>query len=310
MFTLYTTEDKLTELCLDGEEWFNIIRNQPTIYVCNESDNDEWDVTNATLMALHRSGTSIEVDNELLEEIKEDIVEFIVSFYEAKGSFDEYMTEKLESNSKEAKVYREENEALIKKYDLDIFGRYTCTFNELEKSEDGQTESSYTTEVTRVMEIKKDSTAIFDDGTKGWWMLKETEGGIVHMGLVLPEEKNPQIFLVCKDKLIDETKACFLGEVPDKNRFNASFSAGNFTLEFSADGSIDGEYTEIIKENGTEYPRTEAYSGSYERDGDYLNIVLNGADAKYLIFETENEKSEIQVKGFASRYYQRIGKDK
>ena len=220
------------------------------------------------------------------------------------------MTEKLESNSKEAKVYREENEALIKKYDLDIFGRYTCTFNELEKSEDGQTESSYTTEVTRVMEIKKDSTAIFDDGTKGWWMLKETEGGIVHMGLVLPEEKTPQIFLVCKDKLIDETKACFLGEVPDKNRFNASFSAGNFTLEFSADGSIDGEYTEIIKEDGTEYPRTEAYSGSYERDGDYLNIVLNGADAKYLIFETENEKSEIQVKGFASRYYQRIGKDK
>lgn len=72
MFTLYTTEDKLTELCLEGEEWFNIIRNQPTIYVCNESDNDEWDVTNATLMALHRSGTSIEVDNELLEEIKED----------------------------------------------------------------------------------------------------------------------------------------------------------------------------------------------------------------------------------------------
>lgn len=72
MFTLYTTEDKLTELCLDGEEWFNIIRNQPTIYVCNESDNDEWDVTNATLMALHRSGTSIEVNNELLEEIKED----------------------------------------------------------------------------------------------------------------------------------------------------------------------------------------------------------------------------------------------
>ncbi len=222
----------------------------------------------------------------------------------------EYMTEKLESNSKEAKVYREENEALIKKYDLDIFGRYTCTFNELEKSEDGQTESSYTTEVTRVMEIKEDSTAIFDDGTKGWWMLKETEGGIVHMGLVLPEEKNPQIFLVCKDKLIDETKACFLGEVPDKNRFNASFTAGNFTLEFSADGSIDGEYTEIIKEDGAEYPRTEAYSGSYERDGDYLNIVLNGADAKYLIFETENEKSEIQVKGFASRYYQRIGKDK
>ena len=71
MFTLYTTEDKLTELCLEGEEWFDIIRKQKTIYICNDSDNKEWDVTNATLVALHRF-THIEVDNELLEDIKED----------------------------------------------------------------------------------------------------------------------------------------------------------------------------------------------------------------------------------------------
>ena len=221
----------------------------------------------------------------------------------------EYMTEKLNSNLEEAAKYREANNAVIKKYGLDIFGEYSCTFNELESSENGE-EGSYTTEVTRIMEIKEDSTAIFDDGTKGWWSLKETEGGIVHLGLVIPEEKTPQIYLICKDKLIDETKACFLGEVPDKNRFDASFTAGNFTLEFSADGSIDGEYTEMVKEDGVEYPRTEAYSGSYQRDGDFLNIVLNGADAKYLIFETDNEKSDIKVKGFASRYYLRTGKDK
>lgn len=72
MFTLYTTEDKLTELCLEGEEWYDIIRKQPTIYICNESENEEWDVNNATLMALHRSGTFIGVDNKLLEEIKVD----------------------------------------------------------------------------------------------------------------------------------------------------------------------------------------------------------------------------------------------
>lgn len=72
MFTLYTTEDKLTELCLEGAEWYDIIRNQRTIYVCNDSDNEEWDFSNPTLLALHREGTSIEVDNELLTEIKED----------------------------------------------------------------------------------------------------------------------------------------------------------------------------------------------------------------------------------------------
>ena len=72
MFSLYTTEDKLTELCLEGEEWYDIIRNQPSILICNDSENDEWDLSNPTLMSLHRSGTSIEVDNELCEEIKED----------------------------------------------------------------------------------------------------------------------------------------------------------------------------------------------------------------------------------------------
>ena len=72
MFTLYVTEDKLTELCLEGAEWFDIIRNQRTIIVCNDSDDEEWDLTNKTLMALHRAGTSINVDNELVLEIRED----------------------------------------------------------------------------------------------------------------------------------------------------------------------------------------------------------------------------------------------
>lgn len=72
MFQLYTTEEKLTELCLESEEWYDIIRNQRKIIVCNDSEDEEWDLSNPTLMALHRSGTSIEVDNGLVSDIKED----------------------------------------------------------------------------------------------------------------------------------------------------------------------------------------------------------------------------------------------
>ena len=72
MFTIYTTEDKLTELCIEGAEWYDIIRNQKTIYICNNSEDDEWDVSNQVLMTLHRAGTSIEVDNTLVSEIKDD----------------------------------------------------------------------------------------------------------------------------------------------------------------------------------------------------------------------------------------------
>ena len=72
MFTLYTTEKKLTELCLEGAEWYDIIRKQKTITVCNNSDDEKWDLTNKVLMNLHLAGTSIDVDNELAIEIKED----------------------------------------------------------------------------------------------------------------------------------------------------------------------------------------------------------------------------------------------
>ena len=72
MFTLYTTEDKLTELCLEGGTWYDIIRNQRTIYVCNDSDEEEWDISNEILMNLYRGGVEIEVDNELAEDIKKD----------------------------------------------------------------------------------------------------------------------------------------------------------------------------------------------------------------------------------------------
>ncbi len=72
MFTLYTTEDKLTELCLEGGTWYDIIRNQRTVCVCNNSADEEWDVSNEVLMNLFREGTDIEVDNELAEDIKHD----------------------------------------------------------------------------------------------------------------------------------------------------------------------------------------------------------------------------------------------
>ena len=100
MFTLYTTEEKLTELCLEGAEWYDIIRKQKTIFVCNNSDDDKWDFTNKILMTLHRAGTSIDVDNELALKIKEDsrnVLELINPAYildykeeEAKAIQDKY----------------------------------------------------------------------------------------------------------------------------------------------------------------------------------------------------------------------------
>ena len=72
MLTLYTTEKKLTELCMEGAEWFDIIRNQSEVYICNDSSDDQWDISNNLLCALHKSGTTIVVDNGILADIKKD----------------------------------------------------------------------------------------------------------------------------------------------------------------------------------------------------------------------------------------------
>ena len=72
MLTLYTTEKKLIEICEEGEDWYNIVKRQSDVYICNDSESGEWDVTNNLLLALHRSGTSIIVDNDVLSDIKKD----------------------------------------------------------------------------------------------------------------------------------------------------------------------------------------------------------------------------------------------
>ena len=72
MLTLYTTEKKLSDFCMEGAEWYNIVRNQPEVYICNDSNDEQWDINNEFLCALHRSGTSIVVDNDVLADIKKD----------------------------------------------------------------------------------------------------------------------------------------------------------------------------------------------------------------------------------------------
>ncbi len=213
----------------------------------------------------------------------------------------DYMTEKLEENKIVSDKARKNNEAIISKYNMDITGVYTCTYNELDEEAKLEAGLTYTNQVTRTLEIKDDYTALFADGTQAWWSLTESSDGTVHMGLVLPDEKTPQLYLICDGALIDEQSALFIGEVPDAKYFDKEYEAGGLTLTFSSDGSVDGEYTEMVKEDDVEYPFVEAYRGEYARNGEYLDIMLNGADARYYIFS--NTKINAGLNGFAARYY-------
>lgn len=72
MFSLYTTEENLIQMCLEAGFWFDIIRKLKCVYVTTSSNNEEWDVGNDVLSALHRSGIMLEVNNELEKNIRKD----------------------------------------------------------------------------------------------------------------------------------------------------------------------------------------------------------------------------------------------
>ncbi len=71
MFSLYTTEDKLNDICLEESDWWDIIKDQQ--YVCISANNgDTWDSSNRVLANLHKIGVEIDINNDLVDDIKQD----------------------------------------------------------------------------------------------------------------------------------------------------------------------------------------------------------------------------------------------
>ena len=60
-----------------------------------------------------------------------------------------------------------------------------------------------------------------------------------------------------------------------------------------------------ITEEGVEFPYTEIYSGEYRKNGQYMDIMLNGSTARYIIFSAETNDPQRPVSGIAARYFTR-----
>lgn len=72
MLSLYISEEKLSEICMEGGLWYDIIKNNNTyLSLHTMSGNNTWDVSNKFLKDLHRSKKLIP-DDELYEDICKD----------------------------------------------------------------------------------------------------------------------------------------------------------------------------------------------------------------------------------------------
>ena len=219
------------------------------------------------------------------------------------------MEEILQRDQVAAADAKKQSTDIIKKHNLDIYGSYVTTFNEIvEDRNQGvqgvQGGATETQTVTLGMMVNDDMTLNFSDGKKGWWVLTESEDGIVHMGIGKDGAKNMEMLILADDgSLINLSSAVFFGEIPSEEKFEKTYESAGLTLDFKKDGTIDGEYYEIVKENDKEYPWTEVYRGEYRKNDKYIDIVLNGSPARYMIFGAKTSDSKKTVTGFASSYY-------
>ncbi len=210
--------------------------------------------------------------------------------------------EQLDKDKADADKIKEKLMALAK--ETGVIGSYTSTYYEFTQDQ-SEVEYMYTpsSQVTSLMELKEDLSVAFDDGSKGWWSLVKDDKGFVTVTVGVTGEEDTRDYLYCRNSLIDIKNAVFWGDVPQSAAFDGEYTAGGLTLTLKADGSAEAIYSEIIEENGRKTPWNEAYSGSYRRDGEYMDIELNGSPARYKIFEAVGTDADKSVTGFAARYY-------
>lgn len=139
----------------------------------------------------------------------------------------------------------------------------------------------------------------------GNWLCKEKDG-VVLIFLAVYNETEPYQFMVWNNYLID-VKSIYSGEIPDGERFNTTISQsdslGKMVIKLTDDGKAEADYLNTDPESD-ENGLTVMYKGTYEVDGDIVEIELAGDASRFLKFD---HKSEVFVNdsGLAAVYFKK-----
>lgn len=208
--------------------------------------------------------------------------------------------EELDKNKEDAEKLAEEIAKLAG--ENDVFGTYVATYNEIDTEKEESYMYTPTNSVTSVMQLNEDLTCSFSDTKGGWWSMIKDKNNLITVTVGVQGEQKTRDYLKCGDVLIDTTEAVFWGEIPDGSKFDLTLTDGVMEFKFKKDGTVSAVYSDKGDAATNTAPWSEAYSGQYQRNGDYLDIVLNGNHARYLVFKnTDNPSAPLM--GIASRYY-------
>lgn len=208
--------------------------------------------------------------------------------------------EEFDKNKADAEKLTEEISELAR--ENNVIGTYVSTYNEIDTEKEQSYMYTPTNSVTSVMQLNEDLTCSMSDAKSGWWSMIKDKNNLITVTVGVQGEQKTRDYLKCGDVLVDTTEAIFWGEIPAEDTFDLKLTDGVLEFTFKKDGTVNAVYSDKGDAATDTAPWSEAYSGQYRKNGDFLDIVLNGNHARYIIFKnTDNPSAPLM--GIASRYY-------
>ena len=140
----------------------------------------------------------------------------------------------------------------------------------------------------------------------GWWTSSQ-KSGVDFVAVGFSGKSDIAMYQKSGMYLMD-VKSLYYGEVKKAPAFETTLicesALGKMTLELEGDGDAYGEFLDTNEEsenNGVKF----ALKGTYTVDGNFISVILNGAETRFLMFDYGMEDAD-RDSGMASVYFEKI----
>ena len=230
---------------------------------------------------------------------------FVVDYFRKTLEEEKVIKEINDSLSQQIDEVREKSVKLRETMSHNIPGNYILK---------GETDLTDPSRAYSAMQLLPDGTVsakAFDGSlSSGWWESMVSDSakskGIELVAVLFPIDTEPTLYAVWNNTLF-QWQSVYFGHVEDAKSFESTFvsayDTGKMTINISPNGKANGDFIDTNEESenkGLKY----VFSGEYTIDDGCIDITLNNATTKFLMFDYGIEGSQTDS-GIAPVFYEK-----
>ncbi|MBQ4526491.1 MAG: hypothetical protein II998_00300 [Clostridia bacterium] len=152
------------------------------------------------------------------------------------------------------------------------------------------------------IELKEDGKATVVSAADGigknaWWVMAEN-GGVRYINMLVEGKSEPNTYQLYDSYLLD-LSSVYVGQIKrNVPTFDSTFTRNSMEINIFSNGKAEGIFVDNNEESenkGLKY----AMSGDYKIDGDFIEITLNQASSRFMMYSFESP-DHGEVTGIAS----------